>query len=90
MFCHAHTIKDVLTGLRQFFAAERPLKTKKNPFYFILKALLVFKVFKFLSWLFGHVEKRLDKKDEVNFKIYDITICLTNSCNTHIAQYVKK
>ena len=29
--------------------------------------------FKFLSWLFGHVEKRLDKKDKVNFKIYDVT-----------------
>ena len=25
--------------------------------YFILKALFVFKIFKFLSWLFGHVEK---------------------------------
>ena len=25
--------------------------------YFILKALFAFKIFKFLSWLFGHVEK---------------------------------
>ena len=29
----------------------------KNAFYLILKALFVLKIFKFLSWLFGHVEK---------------------------------
>ena len=29
----------------------------KNAFYFILKALLVLKVFKLLSWLLGHVKK---------------------------------
>ena len=29
----------------------------KNAFYFILKALFVLKIFKFLSWLFGHAEK---------------------------------
>ena len=40
----------------------------KNVFYFILKALFVLKIFKFLSWFFGGVEKRLDLKD-VNFKI---------------------
>ena len=28
--------------------------------YFTLKALLVLKIFKFLSWVLGHVEKRLD------------------------------
>ena len=26
----------------------------KNAFYFILKALFICKIFKFLSWLFGH------------------------------------
>ena len=36
---------------------ESPLKMMKNAFYFTLKALFVFKIFKFLSWLFGHVEK---------------------------------
>ena len=36
---------------------ESPLKMMKNAFYFILKALSVLKVFKFLSWLFGHAEK---------------------------------
>ena len=28
-------------------------------------------------------------KDTVNFKIYDVTAFLTNSCNTHIAQYLE-
>ena len=36
---------------------EIPLKMMKNAFYFILKALFVLKIFKFLSWLFGHVRK---------------------------------
>ena len=29
----------------------------KKAFYLILKALAVLKIFKFLSWRFGHVEK---------------------------------
>ena len=36
---------------------ESPLKMMKNAFYFILKALFVLEIFKFLSWRFGHVEK---------------------------------
>ena len=36
---------------------ESPLKVMKNVFYFILKALFVFNIFKFLSRLFGHVGK---------------------------------
>ena len=43
----------------------------KNEFYFMLKAIFVYKMFKFLSWVFGHVGKRLDKKATVNFKIYE-------------------
>ena len=39
------------------FLIESPLKMMKNAFYFILKALFVFKLFKFLSRLFGHVGK---------------------------------
>ena len=61
-----------------------------NAFYFTLKALLVLKIFKFLSCLFGHVEKQLDQKDKVNFKINDVTAWLKNNCNTHVAQYLKK
>ena len=45
----------------------------KNTFYFTLKPLFFLKIFKFLSWLFGHAEKRLDYKDKVRFKIYDGT-----------------
>ena len=35
---------------------DSPSKMMKNA-YFFLKALFVFKIFKFLSWLSGHVEK---------------------------------
>ena len=36
---------------------DSPSKVMKNAFYFILKALFVFKILKLLSWLFEHVEK---------------------------------
>ena len=36
---------------------ESLLKMMKNTFYFILKAIFVLKIFRFLSWLFDHVEK---------------------------------
>ena len=49
--------KGKLYGLRQFLINEIPLKLMKNAIYFTLKALSVLKIFKFLSWLFGHVEK---------------------------------
>ena len=62
----------------------------KNAFHFTLKACLVVKIFKFLSSLFGHVEKWLDQKDKINFKIYDITTWLANDCNIHFDQYLKK
>ena len=45
----------------------------KNAFYFILKALLIFEIFTFLSRLFGYVGKRLHNKANVNFKIHDVT-----------------
>ena len=32
-------------------------KMTKNPFHFFWKAIFVLKIFKFLSFLFGHVEK---------------------------------
>ena len=51
---------------------ESPLKLMKNLFYFILKALFFLKIFKFLSWLFGHIKKRLDLKDKVDFKFHDV------------------
>ena len=45
----------------------------KNVFYFMLKAFFVLGIFTFLSWSFGYVEKRVDKKAMVDFKIYDVT-----------------
>ena len=36
---------------------DSPSKMMKNAFYFILKALFVLRIFKFLSWHFRHVEK---------------------------------
>ena len=41
--------KGALYGLRELLASERPLKKMKNAFYFTLKALFLFKIFKFLS-----------------------------------------
>ena len=49
----------------------------KNAFYFTLKAL--FEVFQFLFWIFGYVEKWLDKKAKINFKIYNVTKWITYS-----------
>ena len=62
----------------------------KIDFYFIWKALFILKIFESLSWLFGHVSKQLDKKDKINLEFYDVTAWLTNNCNTHIGQYLKK
>ena len=62
----------------------------ENGFYLNLKGLFILKIFKFLSLLFGHIEKELDKNDQVNFKIYDATAWLTNNCNTYIAQYLTR
>ena len=70
--------------------AESTLKMMKNDFYFTSKALFVLKIFKFLSWLFRHVVKWLDKKDKVDFKFYEVTAWLTSNCNTHIVQYLEK
>ena len=70
-------IKGALSGLRQFLAIESPLQMMKNAFHFTSKALFVLKIFMLLSWLFGQVAKRLDKKDQANFKFYDVTAWLT-------------
>ena len=70
---NSNCIKGALSSLRQFLATDSPLKMMKNAFYFTLKALLVLKIFKLLSSIFGHVEKRVDWKDKVNFKVDDVT-----------------
>ena len=54
------------------FFNESSLKIMKDPFYFMLKALSVLEIFKFLSWLFNYLEKWLVKKAEVNFTTHDV------------------
>ena len=44
-------IKGALSGLRQYFATERPLKMMKNAFYFTLKAKVNFKIHDVTLWL---------------------------------------
>ena len=66
------------------FGNSKSFKIMKNVFYFTLKGPFVLKIFKFLSWLFDHVEKRLVWRDETDFKIHGITCCLANYCHTHI------
>ena len=43
-----------------------------------------------MSLIIGHVEKQLDYKDKVNFKVFDVTTCLTDNCNTHLDQYLSR
>ena len=76
--------------MRKFLITESPLKVTWNVFYFTLKILFVLKIFTFLSWFFGYVEKQLDLNDKTDFKIYDVTTWKANNCDTHIAQYFKK
>ena len=57
---HTESETRTLTFQTKFvsFASMKALfKMMKNAFCFILKALFVLKVIKFLFWLFGHVEK---------------------------------
>ena len=43
------SLKAALSDLKQFLAADSPLKMVKKAFYFTSKALFVFLIFKFLS-----------------------------------------
>ena len=69
------------------------LKTIKNDekcfLFHVESSFLLWDIYIFVQ-LFGHVEKRLDKKAMVNFKIYEVIDWTTNNCNIHIAQYLKK
>ena len=61
----------------------------KSGCYFTLKDFFFLKILKFLSRLSGHVEKRLDQKDTVNSKIYDVTNWEANNCN-HILPNISR
>ena len=71
-------------------AAESPVKLMKNAVYFTSEALFFLKIFKFFSSLFGHVAERLDKRDQVNFKIYGFTAWLPESCNIYILSNISR
>ena len=58
------------------FGNWNPFKNDKKGFLFHLKSSFRSQDIKFSSWL---VAKRLDKKDQVNFKFYDVTAWLTNN-----------
>ena len=70
-----------------FWQLKALWKWWKMLFISTLKAYLILKIFKFLYWDFGHIDKRLD---HANHRIYDIKAWLTNSCNIPTAQYLEK
>ena len=55
----------------------------------MVKASFPLEIFIFFSWHFGHVEKWLNKKAKIDFKIYDFIGWTTNNHHTHITQYIK-
>ena len=49
----------------------------KNAFYFIQNSLSVLKIFIF--FILTQLEKRVDKEANINMKLRDVTISLTNN-----------
>ena len=64
------------------------LKVKKNAFY--SKSFSHLRYLIFCPDFFDHAEKRLDKKSDSNFKIYDVTDWATTNYNAYIFLYRKK
>ena len=58
---------------------ENSLKMMNNVFSFILKVFYVLKIITLFFDNFAYVEKWLDKKADVDFKIYDVTNWNTSS-----------
>ena len=48
-YTRCRNIKGALAGLRQSLATKSPLKMMTDAFDFILKAIFILKIFKFLS-----------------------------------------
>ena len=72
---HTHEMNKTASKKNCFICFNDSLsKMMKNAFHFILKALFILKIFKFLSWLFGHVEK---------MAWLDVTTWLRNNYNTN-------
>ena len=68
---------------------ENPLKMIKMLFFHVKRSFF-FNIFTFLYWLFGYLEKRLDKEALINFKIYDVSDWTKNNYNTNITQHLKE
>ena len=69
----------------------KPFKDCEKCFLFHLESSFRsedIQIFIFTFW--SCRKKRLDWKDKVIFKIYDVTAWLTNNYNPHIAQYLTK
>ena len=65
----ADIIKGAVSGIGQFLRTEKLWKLMKNsPYFIILKALFSLKIFKFLSWFFGHVEKMIWLERKTKFE----------------------
>ena len=76
---------------RNFFIYSNasPSKMMKNAFYFILKALFILKIFKFLSWIFGHVEQTAWLEKQGWFRNFWRHILVNKELkHTYIAQYL--
>ena len=54
------------------FSNWNSVKDDEKYFLFHLKCSCHSQDIQILSWLFGHVAKRLDLKDKVNFKLDDV------------------
>ena len=65
-----------------------PSKMMENAFCFILKALFVLEIFKFLPQLFGHVEKTAWLERKVNFENDNVIALITKNYDTRIAQHL--
>ena len=69
LFEPIETTYPLLKALIQFMEAQSPLKPIINVFHFMLKALFILKIFKFLSRRLCHVGKLLDRNAKFNVKI---------------------
>ena len=86
---HAFVTGNDLKSLQTIECFKMSLELFKGDdkcFLFHVKNSFALEIFTFLSWLFGCLEKRLDKKVMVNFKIWDVTDCTTNNYKTLITQ----
>ena len=88
-FCAKIYFKGPPSALRQFLTTEGSIKIMKDGFYFMLKALFVHEIFKFLSWLFGYTENSLIRWLSLILK-FMTSQTRQQVYKTHIAEYFKK